>query len=176
MNTSVQSASRQFETAVEAGGLEVLKFRIPGMGMCAPLANIVKVLPLMEWQPAFGGARYLRGLMYLHGRCIPVVDLAARLGYGGYTRCTPETPILLCEHQGLQTGLIVEQVIGVESLERDAWQRTPAFDTAGLLLHGIVQTSFDSLQVLCMENVIAIDTGGTHTPAAPGDDDREASA
>jgi chemotaxis signal transduction protein len=176
MKTPAHFASCQFEAAAQAGGLEILKFKIPGMRLCAPLENIIKVLPLMELQPVPGGPRYLRGLMNLHGRSIPVIDLAARLGYGGYTRCTLETPILLCEHEGLQTGLIVEKVIGVEALERDAWQQTPAFDNAGLLLNGTVQTLFGPSQVLCMERVIAIDPGGTHHPVAPADGDIEESA
>jgi len=176
METPAQFATHQFEAAVQAGGLEILKFKIPGMRLCAPLANVVKVLPLMELQPAPGAPRYLRGLMNLHGRSIPVIDLAARLGYGGYTRYTLETPILLCEHEGLQTGLIVDKVIGVETLEQNAWQRTPAFDTAGLLLHGTVQTRFGPSQVLCMEHVIAIDTGGTHSPVAPKGSGMEESA
>lgn len=176
MESPPQIASRRFGAAVQAGGLEILKFKIPGMRLCAPLENAIKVLPLMELQPVPGAPRYLRGLMNLHGRSIPVIDLAARLGYGGYTRYTLETPILLCEYEGLQSGLIVDKVIGVETLERDAWQQTPAFDNAGLLLHGTVQTQFGPLQVLCIENVIAIDTGATHSPVAPGDDDEEASA
>lgn len=176
METPAKLASRRFEAAVQAGGLEILKFKIPGMRLCAPLGNMIQVLPLMELQSVPGGPRYLRGLMNLHGRSIPVIDLAARLGYGGYTRCTLETPILLCEHEGLQTGLIVDKVIGVETLEQDAWQQTPAFDNAGLLLNGTVKTLFGLSQVLCMERVIAIDLGGTHTPVAPDDGDIEESA
>lgn len=176
MEMPAQIASRQFEAAVQAGGVEVLKFMIPGMRLCAPLENVIKVLPMMELQPVPGSPRYLRGLMNLHGRSIPVVDLAARLGYGGYTRCTLETPILLCEHEGLQTGLIVEKVIGVETLERDAWQQTPAFDNAGLLLNGTVQTIFGQSQVLCMERVIAIEPGAITSSVAPGGGDVEESA
>ena len=176
MEMPAQIASRQFEAAVQAGGVEVLKFMIPGMRLCAPLENVIKVLPMMELQPVPGSPRYLRGLMNLHGRSIPVVDLAARLGYGGYTRCTLETPILLCAHEGLQTGLIVEKVIGVETLERDAWQQTPAFDNAGLLLNGTVQTIFGQSQVLCMERVIAIEPGAITSPVAPGGGDVEESA
>ncbi len=176
MDPAACSATRQFGIAVQAGGLEVFKFKIPGMRLCAPLGDIKKVLPLMELQPVPGAPRYLRGLMNLHGRSIPVIDLAARLGYGGYTHCNLETPILLCEHEGLQTGLIVDKVIGIETLEQDAWQQTSAFDNAGLLLSGTVQTQFGLSQVLCMERVIAVDLGGTHKPVAPGDGDVEESA
>lgn len=176
MESPAQVASSRFQAAVQSGDCEVLKFKIPGMRLCAPLGNIIKVLPLMELQPVPAAPRYLRGLMNLHGRSIPVIDLAARLGYGGYIQFTLETPILLCEHDGLQTGLIVDKVIGVEMLDPDAWQPTPAFDHAGLLLHGTVQTQFGQSQVLCMERVIAIDPGGIDYPAGPDHDDVEESA
>ena len=172
MESPAQSASRQFEAAVQAGGLQVLTFGIPGMRLCSPLANVIMVLPLMELQPLPGAPPYLRGLMNLHGRSILVADLAARLGYSVHSRYTLETPILLCEHGGLQTGLIVDQVIGIESLEQDAWQRTPAFDNAGLLLHGTVQTQSGLLQVLCMEQLTMPDPVRTHGPAAAGGLDR----
>lgn len=114
------------DTAHETIGL--LRFKILELDMCITLKHVLKVLPLMELQIVPDAPGYVKGLMNLQGNSVPVIDLAERLGI---TRAsvpyTIDTPILLCEVMHKHIGLIVDEILGVVTVEKGDLQLRSEF-------------------------------------------------
>jgi len=70
------------DAAHETIGL--LRFNILQQDMCIVLKYVLKVLPLLELQIVPDAPSYVKGLMNLQGNCVPVIDLAERLGIASW--------------------------------------------------------------------------------------------
>lgn len=114
------------ETLEDVIGL--LRFKVVGLEMCVVLKHVIKVLPIMELQTVPDTPDYLKGLMNLHGRCIPVIDFAERIGIErNAAPYTIETPIILCEAVNKQVGLIVDEITGVMMANKNNLQLRAEF-------------------------------------------------
>lgn len=95
--------------------------------MCVDLSQVLKILPLAAWAAVPEGPPYLTGVMNLHGRCVPVIDLSVRLGLGA-VGFTLDTPMLWCQSGDVQGVLLVSDIHGVETVVDDDVQMRPLFD------------------------------------------------
>jgi len=103
--------------------MSLLRFKAAGIEMCIALRNVTKVLPIMELQMIPDAPGYFKGLMNLHGCCIPIIDFAERLGITGKAALyTIETPIILCEVMNRKVGLIVDEISGVTMVNKSKLQ------------------------------------------------------
>ncbi len=115
MNTS-QNAERQIMLAV----------RIGGAVYALPVDAIEEVLPALPIDSLPRGPDYLRGVVFVRGQLIPVLDLAVRLGV---VRDRPlEPPVVCVRLQGRTVGCEVDEVLDL--LEID-WQQSLSADTFG---------------------------------------------
>ena len=168
MRANDQGQTQGQQPSPEGAGDAVLRFRIPEMELCVPLACVDKVFSLMALQTVPQGPAYLRGLMNLHGDSIPVIELAARLGLSTGEPYTLDTPILLCGYGGLRAGLIIDEVLGVESVPAGALQMGAQFDEAQLPFNAVLSTSEGLCMMLNLGRVLAIDFSARE-PSAPID-------
>lgn len=134
----------------------VLHFRVANMQLCVPLDYVSKVLPLMSLQPVPGAPPYLRGLMNLHGASIPVMDLAARLGYKTTQNYTLDTPILLCSSGAHQAGLIISEVQDVRSINNSERQMTDLLSEENLPFLAVFNLQYGLSLMLDIERVLKI--------------------
>jgi chemotaxis-related protein WspB len=100
-------------------GQWLLHFEIPGLMLCLPLANVVRVLPLAALQPLPSAPAFVSGLLNLHGNPLSVVDLAVRLGQRRPARHPVHTPMLHCRQEAREGVLIVERVLGPRMIDED---------------------------------------------------------
>jgi purine-binding chemotaxis protein CheW len=71
---------------------------------------------------------YVAGVVNLRGTVLPVVDLAARLGWEA-TVPTPRHAIIVTQLAGKSCGLIVDAVSDIVTIDGDTLQQPPATTT-----------------------------------------------
>ena len=137
----------------EAYGLNVLKIR--------EIIRMQKITPVPQMPP------FVKGVINLRGRVIPIVDL--RVKFGLKAEFTERTCIIVVQvklptDQVVQMGLIVDSVEEVVNLNATEIEPTPDFgakvDTSYLLgmakIKGQVKTLLDIDRVVAPETVQAI--------------------
>ncbi len=130
---------RNTEAAVDSAGTrgqdqaQYLTFVLGGEMYAIGILNIKEIieygnLTVVPMMPDF-----LRGVINLRGRVVPVVDLSARFGRG-VAEVTPRTCIVLLEietageDQGIgEIGVMVDSVSEVLEIPREQIEPTPAF-------------------------------------------------
>jgi len=153
-----------FFLAGEEYGLEILKVQ-----------EIIGVMPItrVPRTPSF-----IRGVINLRGKVIPVVDLRLKFGMDGIDQ-TDETCIIVVRAQGIEMGIIVDKVSEVLDIAAADIDDTPSFgievDTDYILgigkSAGRVRILLDIDKVLSAQEVIKIhsatgEDGNTNAEAA----------
>jgi purine-binding chemotaxis protein CheW len=137
----------------ESYGLAVLKVR--------EIIRLQKITPVPQ-MPEF-----VKGVINLRGRVIPIVDLRVKFGLKAEfadRTCIVVVQVKLPNDQNVQMGLIVDSVEEVVNLSPDEIEPTPEFgtkvDTTYLLgmakVKGQVKTLLDIDKVVAVETVRAI--------------------
>ncbi len=104
-----------FKLADEAYGVEIL--------------NVREIVGLMEITPVPRAPEFIRGVVNLRGKVIPVVDLRLKFGMPR-TEATDQTVIVVVQvrtaARGLTMGLLVDEVLEVLSIEGTQIERPPS--------------------------------------------------
>lgn len=121
--------------------------------------DIMTVREIRAWSPVTRLPRvpdYVAGVVNLRGAVLPVVDLAARLGWTP-TDATPRNPIIVIEHEGQMRGLIVHDVADIVSIEAGTLQQPDAVghETITHFLEGIAPLGDDMVMVLNLVRLMA---------------------
>jgi purine-binding chemotaxis protein CheW len=108
-----------FKLADEAYGLEILKVR--------------EIIGLMEITRVPRAAEFIRGVINLRGKVIPVVDLRLKFGMPR-NEPTDQTVIIVVQYelsgQSFTMGILVDQVLEVLSIEAAQIEPPPSFGAA----------------------------------------------
>lgn len=137
----------------EAYGIGVLKVR--------EIIRMQKITPVPQMPP------FVKGVINLRGRVIPIVDLRVKFGLKAEfaeRTCIVVVQVKLPTEQIVQMGLIVDSVEEVVTLQAGEIEPTPEFgariDTAYLLgmakVKGAVKTLLDIDRVVAPETVKAL--------------------
>lgn len=137
----------------EAYGIGVLKVR--------EIIRMQKITPVPQMPP------FVKGVINLRGRVIPIVDLRVKFGLKAEfaeRTCIVVVQVKLPTEQTVQMGLIVDSVEEVVTLQASEIEPTPEFgtkvDTAYLLgmakVKGSVKTLLDINRVVAPETVKAM--------------------
>jgi len=118
--------------------IDILHFKILNHLLCIELNNIERVIKLVELQTVPGAPAYFKGLLNLAGTEIPVIDIGERLGFETQTIYTLNTPIIICKLKDKRMGLIVEDVVGIESLSEKKLQMSEVLEKSS---HRFIQGS-----------------------------------
>lgn len=121
--------------------------------------DIMTVREIRAWSPVTRLPRvpdYVAGVVNLRGAVLPVIDLAARLGWEA-TEATPRNPIIVIEHQGQMRGLIVHDVADIVGIEAGSLQQPDAMghETITHFLEGIAPLGDDMVMVLDLARLMA---------------------
>lgn len=96
---------------------QLATFRIGGELFGLGISSIREIVRYPEITAVPRSPAYLTGLANMRGNVLPVVDARLRLGMPS-GELTDATRVLVIEHSGLTTGLVVDSVCGVINLER----------------------------------------------------------
>ncbi len=121
--------------------------------------DIMTVREIRAWSPVTRLPRvpdYVAGVVNLRGAVLPVIDLAARLGWHP-TDATPRNPIIVIEYEGQMRGLIVHDVADIVSIEAGTLQQPDAMGHENItnFLEGIAPLGDDMVMVLDLARLMA---------------------
>lgn len=155
------------DTAVSSGSERYLTFMLGGEVFALPILDITEImeyrtLTVVPMMPAF-----IRGVINLRGRVVPVVDMAARFNRG-VTEIARRTSIIIVEvrdgHDGADDttqdmGILVDAVNKVMHLTSDDIEPPPAFG-AGIradFISGMAKSDGQFIIVLDASRVLSLD-------------------
>jgi purine-binding chemotaxis protein CheW len=121
--------------------------------------DIMAIREIRAWTPVTRLPRvphYMAGVVNLRGTVLPVVDLAARLGWAP-TEPTPRHAIIVIQHDGQTRGLIVHAVSDIVTVASDAMQPPPATSSNSLVpfLEGLTAVEDRMVMVLDLNAISA---------------------
>ena len=124
--------------------------------------DIMAIREIRAWTPVTRLPQvphYVAGLVNLRGTVLPVVDLAARLGWAP-TEATQRHAIIVTQLAGQTRGLIVESVSDIVTIAADALQPPPATsgDMVVPFLEGLAAIGDDMVMVLDLAALSSDDT------------------
>lgn len=96
--------------------------------------DIMAIREIRAWTPVTrlpSVPAYVAGVVNLRGTVLPVIDLAARLGWNA-TEATPRHAIIVTQIGGQARGLIVDSVSDIVTVAQDALQPPPAASDEGI--------------------------------------------
>ncbi|MEE4289101.1 MAG: chemotaxis protein CheW [Erythrobacter sp.] len=123
--------------------------------------DIMIVREIRAWSPVTRLPRvpdYVAGVVNLRGAVLPVIDLAARLGWAP-TEATPRNPIIVIEYEGQLRGLIVHDVADIVSIETSSLQQPEGMGQEGVthFLSGIAPLGEEMVMVLDLVRLMTDD-------------------
>jgi purine-binding chemotaxis protein CheW len=123
--------------------------------------DIMAVREIRAWTPATPLPHvpsYVAGVVNLRGTVLPVIDLAARLGWRG-TEATARHVIIVTQVEGQFRGLIVDAVSDIVTVGEDAMQAPPATtgDAVVPFLEGLAAIDERMVMVLDLPSLTAAD-------------------
>ena len=92
-----------------------------------PIQQVHEIIRYAEPRSVASRAEWVRGVISLRGRIVPVYDLAARLGLA--SELTEQTKIVIVEAGNETAGVIVDGVEEVLTVEDGQLQDAPGADT-----------------------------------------------
>ena len=139
-------------------GVLYLQFRIREQRFALSVHEVVEVLPRQPLKPIAQAPAWVAGILAHRGQLVPVIDLAARLGWT-HTDATPRNPIIVIEYEGRICGLIVHDVADIVSIEAGTLQQPDAMghETITHFLEGIAPLGDDMVMVLDLKQLMTED-------------------
>ncbi|MBK7868687.1 MAG: chemotaxis protein CheW [Ignavibacteriales bacterium] len=95
-----------------------LVFGFNGLSYALPAELVQEILPLPELTPTDEMPSWIRGVFYLRGRFIPVIDLGQRINNKRHVCKTTDNLIILSKDT-FQHAIIVSEVYDVVEIEED---------------------------------------------------------
>ena len=136
-------------------GREFIAFRIDAQEFCVEVRSVREI---RGWTPATllpHTPSYVRGVINLRGAVLPIVDLAARLGFS-MAEPTARHVIIVAEIGDQLVGLLGDAVSDILSVTDDRVQPTPdiASEPARSFLRGVMTVDDRMISLLSLDHVL----------------------
>ena len=134
---------------------ELISFRIGAQEFCV---DIMAVREIRGWTVATAlpqSPAFVKGVINLRGAVLPIVDLAARLGFAATD--TSDRHVIIVAQIGEQVvGLLVDAVSDILSVTDEMVQATPdvASDTARTFVRGLITIDGRMISLIGLEPVL----------------------
>jgi twitching motility protein PilI len=106
-------------------------FRIGSTALLAAMGEVVEVLTYPDLSIVPYTCSWVRGIANIRGRLLTVIDLNAYL-HGRLTAIGKRTRVMVAECQGMYSGLVVDEVMGLRHFPQGALVAEPAGIAAAL--------------------------------------------
>jgi len=139
--------------AGEADRLELLEFRLASERYAIETRHVTEVHPLRDLTPLPGTPAFVRGIVNLRGRILPVLDLKKFFGLPE-EGLTDLHRIVEVRGEDLSLGLLADMVVNVLTLARSSLQ--PSLPTlSGIGAEYLMGVSGQRVVVLALERILA---------------------
>ncbi len=120
MDMTTQEIARQ----TEGEETKLLTFQCGAQEYGIPIEDAREVVGILEIDPVPMTPAFVKGVMNLRGKIVPVVSLRAKLDMEQIEN-TAETCVVVVDLDGEQTGVIVDFLIGVLSIDPTQLEDSP---------------------------------------------------
>ena len=96
-----------------------------------PIADVHEIIRYTEPRSVASSVDWVRGVISLRGKIVPVYDLASRLGCAG-GEDVAEQKIVIVEAAAQLAGVVVDDVAEVITVDSDQLERVPSADEAAI--------------------------------------------
>ncbi|WP_395665406.1 chemotaxis protein CheW [Methylocella sp.] len=139
---------------------ELIAFRVGAQEFCV---DIMSVREIRGWTPATAlphAPGFVRGVVNLRGAVLPIVDLAARLGFPP-AEPTPRHVIIVAQIGRQLVGLLVDAVSDILSVREEQLQPTPdvASEAARSFVRGVLAVERRMISRIALDHVLGADAG-----------------
>jgi purine-binding chemotaxis protein CheW len=141
---------------IDKNKFQVMHFLVQNVHLCFDIQYIVKVIPLIEIKPVPGSPSYLAGLINVAGKSVPVIDLALRLGLKRTEDYTTATPMIICNDDSNEVGLIVDEILGLTIVDKSTLQMKNNFTDPESLFSAVVSIDARLALVLNMQQILSL--------------------
>src|ERR1039458_2670081 len=134
---------------------ELISFRIGAQEFCVDIMAVREIRGWTSATPIPHSPNYVRGVINLRGAVLPIVDLAARLGFG-VTEQTARSVIIVAHIGGRTVGLLVDAVSDILTVSDDVIQPTPdvTCDTVKAFVKGILAVDDRLISLVSLDRVL----------------------
>ena len=142
---------------------QIVVFTLAGEDYALPIQQVQEIIRYTEPREVASDAHWIRGVISLRGKIIPVCDLAARLGLQAHDEATGN--IVIVEAGSTTAGIVVDEVDQVLTVDASELESVPA---AGSEAIQSIAKIDDRLVVLLDPDAIfgGVDLGTTVAAAA----------
>lgn len=138
-----------------ASARELIAFRIGAQEFCV---DIMSVREIRGWTPATAlpqSPGFVRGVVNLRGAVLPIVDLAARLGFPP-PEPTARHVIIVAQIDNRVVGLLVDAVSDILTVTDDLVQATPdvASDMAKTFVRGVLAVEGRMISLIALDHIL----------------------
>lgn len=111
-------------------------FLLNGQHFLAPIGEVAEVLKVPRYTQIPGVASWMKGLANVRGRLLPIMDLLLFLNRRSAVQ-EQKRRILVVDHHDVFSGLIVDEVLGMQHFSLNNYQKThQAFTDVTPYVHG----------------------------------------
>ena len=142
-------------SVIEGRPRELISFRIGAQEFCV---DIMAVREIRGWTAATAlpqSPAFVRGVINLRGAVLPIVDLAARLGFDA-TQTTDRHVIIVAQICGQTVGLLVDAVSDILTITDEVVQPTPdvASDMAKTFVRGLLAVEGRMISLIGLDHLL----------------------
>ncbi|MGI6851760.1 chemotaxis protein CheW [Mesorhizobium sp. 1B3] len=143
---------------------ELIAFRIGGQEFCVDIMSVRDIRGWTQTTPLPHSPDYVKGVINLRGSVLPVIDLAARLGFTP-TEPTARHVIIVTQVANQSVGLLVEAVSDILTINAATIQPTPdvASELARVFMKGVLAIEGRMISLISLDCVLpqTQETAGT---------------
>jgi purine-binding chemotaxis protein CheW len=148
-----RALARREQAQVAIGELELLEFRLASERYALQTRFVVEVQPLRDLTPLPGTPGFVRGIVNLRGRVLPVYDLKKFFGLPEQG-VTDLHRIVVVSGEDFEVGVLADVVTGVRRLARE--QLTPPLPTLSAIATQYLEgVTADRLVVLDLARILS---------------------
>lgn len=101
-----------------------VSFRVGGYKLATPLGQVVEILTLPDLSRVPGAKSWVMGIANVRGNLLPIIDLHNFL-HGVQTSVKKRSRVLVLNHEGVFSGLLVDEVMGMRRFLAEKRRVTP---------------------------------------------------
>ena len=139
----------------KAGMRELIAFRIGEQEFCVDIISVREIRGFAAATPLPHAPNFIVGVINLRGTVLPIVDLAARLGFGA-TVPTARSVVIVVRVARQLVGLLVDAVSDILTVTDDLLQPTPdiASELARTFVRGVMAFEGRMISMIAIDGVL----------------------
>ncbi|MCP4756282.1 MAG: purine-binding chemotaxis protein CheW [Proteobacteria bacterium] len=142
----------------DKSGGKLLTFQLGEQEYGIQILEAREVVGLMQIDPVPQTPDFMKGVINLRGKIIPVIDLRTKFGMEEMEP-TKETCIVVVDIDGKLTGIVVDLLVGVLTIEKSEFEDTPELgaNIRTDFITGMVKLENRVVIVLDIKNILSND-------------------